>query len=339
MRPLTVSDSTCHKPFPCSIQIEQYDDINGTHSMPELIPVVSSQPINTPSDPPLPTPDPAVVQPSEDGTEEKMDTSESTTKSPIAESNPCAPVPESNPCAPVPESNPCVPVPESDSNAPVPESDSNAPVPVSDSSNKEIKFLLTSKTDSPKTSNESSPFKDDDDSTKENGAASPEDPPKLAVIVDPPEKSSHLPASHTQRFMFNIADGGFTDIHNIWGEEKTKGFSPSVWGRRHDYWLLKGVTTYPHHLCCMYSTVYDSVCKCMQLPFCTHIPVHVHHHQLDFVSLTIVSLGYCRWTEICNDVRFVLLNKPFPEAPLDKSMPDFKAKFLLKKFKVSALWI
>lgn len=209
--------------------------------MPELIPVVSAQPTNPPSDPPAPT----VVQPSEGGTEEKMDTSESTTKTPIAESDPCVPKMDTS------ESTTKTPIAESDPFVPVPESDSNTPVPESDSSNKAIKLLLTSKTDSsPKTSKESSPSKGDDDSTKENGTESPEDPPKPAVIVGPPEKSGHLPISHTQKFMFNIADGGFTDIHNIWGEEKTKGFSPSVWGRRHDYWLLKGVTTYPHYLCC-----------------------------------------------------------------------------------------
>ena len=43
------------------------------------------------------------------------------------------------------------------------------------------------------------------------------------------------------RFMFNIADGGFTELHALWSSEKTKGFSPKTWGRRHDYWLLKGV--------------------------------------------------------------------------------------------------
>lgn len=47
------------------------------------------------------------------------------------------------------------------------------------------------------------------------------------------------------RFMFNIADGGFTELHSLWADEKTKGFSETVWGRRHDYWLLKGIVTYP----------------------------------------------------------------------------------------------
>lgn len=48
-----------------------------------------------------------------------------------------------------------------------------------------------------------------------------------------------------QQFMFNIADGGFTELHTLWAAEKTKGYNPHVWGRRHDYWLLKGVVEYP----------------------------------------------------------------------------------------------
>lgn len=50
-------------------------------------------------------------------------------------------------------------------------------------------------------------------------------------------------------FMFNIADGGFTDLHNMWAVEKKEGFSPKKWGRHHDYWLLKGLVVYPSHYC------------------------------------------------------------------------------------------
>lgn len=46
-------------------------------------------------------------------------------------------------------------------------------------------------------------------------------------------------------FMFNIADGGFTDLHSYWTEEKNTKFNPCVWQRRHDYWLLKGIMVYP----------------------------------------------------------------------------------------------
>uniref|UniRef100_A0A673BB27 Chromodomain helicase DNA binding protein 4a n=1 Tax=Sphaeramia orbicularis TaxID=375764 RepID=A0A673BB27_9TELE len=48
-----------------------------------------------------------------------------------------------------------------------------------------------------------------------------------------------------QRFMFNIADGGFTELHSLWQNEERaatvtkKTFE--IWHRRHDYWLLAGI--------------------------------------------------------------------------------------------------
>lgn len=70
-------------------------------------------------------------------------------------------------------------------------------------------------------------------SSKQGGGSKPaEAPPKLATNGVP-------------RFMFNIADGGFTELHSLWADEKTKGFIETVWGRHHDYWLLKGIVTYP----------------------------------------------------------------------------------------------
>ena len=78
---------------------------------------------------------------------------------------------------------------------------------------------------------------------------------KTSVIVYTPGKQSEekttdgvvaaIKPAENQRFMFNIADGGFTDLHTFWAEEKTKGFSHTIWGRHHDYWLLKGLVTYP----------------------------------------------------------------------------------------------
>lgn len=73
-------------------------------------------------------------------------------------------------------------------------------------------------------------------SSKQAGGAKPAEappPPKAAATIGVP------------RFMFNIADGGFTELHSLWAEEKTKGFVETVWGRHHDYWLLKGIVTYP----------------------------------------------------------------------------------------------
>ena len=51
-----------------------------------------------------------------------------------------------------------------------------------------------------------------------------------------------------QKFMFNIADGGFTELHTLWQNEQRAlmpGREAEVWHRRHDYWLLAGIVTYP----------------------------------------------------------------------------------------------
>ncbi|XP_068699252.1 chromodomain-helicase-DNA-binding protein 4-like isoform X3 [Montipora foliosa] len=46
-----------------------------------------------------------------------------------------------------------------------------------------------------------------------------------------------------RRFIFNIADGGFTELHTLWEvEEKRK--CDDIWWRCHDYWLLAGVVTH-----------------------------------------------------------------------------------------------
>lgn len=48
-------------------------------------------------------------------------------------------------------------------------------------------------------------------------------------------------------FKFNIADGGFTELHTLWFNEE-KAAVPNneyeIWHRRHDYWLLCGIVTY-----------------------------------------------------------------------------------------------
>ncbi|XP_030636033.1 chromodomain-helicase-DNA-binding protein 3 [Chanos chanos] len=50
------------------------------------------------------------------------------------------------------------------------------------------------------------------------------------------------------RFMFNIADGGFTELHTLWQNEERAAISSGkmneIWHRRHDYWLLAGIV---HH--------------------------------------------------------------------------------------------
>ena len=59
------------------------------------------------------------------------------------------------------------------------------------------------------------------------------------------------------KFMFNIADGGFTELHILWADEKAHGFEHKVWGRHHDYWLLSALVTYPiFNISC-----YLSICR------------------------------------------------------------------------------
>lgn len=50
-------------------------------------------------------------------------------------------------------------------------------------------------------------------------------------------------------FMFNIADGGFTELHTIWLNEQralSAGKEHEIWHRKHDYWLLAGVVIHGH---------------------------------------------------------------------------------------------
>ena len=46
------------------------------------------------------------------------------------------------------------------------------------------------------------------------------------------------------KFMFNIADGGFTELHVLWEAEEKRKYD-NIWWRYHDYWLLCGVVVYP----------------------------------------------------------------------------------------------
>lgn len=79
--------------------------------------------------------------------------------------------------------------------------------------------------------------------------------PEVAAATVKQEKSTEKSAvsgkaggalGDQRRFMFNIADGGFTELHTLWEvEEKRK--CDDIWWRCHDYWLLAGVVTYPYY--------------------------------------------------------------------------------------------
>ena len=50
-----------------------------------------------------------------------------------------------------------------------------------------------------------------------------------------------------KKFMVNMADGGFTELHSVWQTEHRavqQGNEYEMWHRRHDYWLLSGIVAH-----------------------------------------------------------------------------------------------
>ncbi|XP_019109577.1 chromodomain-helicase-DNA-binding protein 4 isoform X2 [Larimichthys crocea] len=75
------------------------------------------------------------------------------------------------------------------------------------------------------------------DSSKESGASA-------AAAAATPTALEEKKKTKT-RFMFNIADGGFTELHSLWQNEERAATvtkkTNEIWHRRHDYWLLAGI--------------------------------------------------------------------------------------------------
>ncbi|KAL5015034.1 hypothetical protein ScPMuIL_009304 [Solemya velum] len=100
------------------------------------------------------------------------------------------------------------------------------------------------KEDGPK-ENEESEKKDSDKEEKKEVKADekPEEKEVKRERTDEEKKKEET----NQKFMFNIADGGFTELHTLWQNEQralVNGREHEVWHRRHDYWLLAGIVTY-----------------------------------------------------------------------------------------------
>uniref|UniRef100_A0A8D3BYJ2 DNA helicase n=1 Tax=Scophthalmus maximus TaxID=52904 RepID=A0A8D3BYJ2_SCOMX len=81
-----------------------------------------------------------------------------------------------------------------------------------------------------------------DESGKLQNGENTKDSATAAPVVNVSEEKKK---ATKQRFMFNIADGGFTELHSLWQNEERaatvtkKTFE--IWHRRHDYWLLAGI--------------------------------------------------------------------------------------------------
>uniref|UniRef100_A0A668AHZ6 Chromodomain helicase DNA binding protein 4a n=1 Tax=Myripristis murdjan TaxID=586833 RepID=A0A668AHZ6_9TELE len=99
------------------------------------------------------------------------------------------------------------------------------------------------------------------------------------------------------RFMFNIADGGFTELHSLWQNEERAATvtkkTNEIWHRRHDYWLLAGI-----------------------------------------IQRFVIKHGYARWQDIQNDVKYAILNEPFKGEMNRGNFLEIKNKFLARRFKL-----
>ncbi|KAK7886895.1 hypothetical protein WMY93_026516 [Mugilogobius chulae] len=109
---------------------------------------------------------------------------------------------------------------------------------------KEEKMDTSSSTDDKKEQKEEKDVPKSDDSEKlQNGENTKDGVSSAASALL--NISEEKKKATKQRFMFNIADGGFTELHSLWQNEERaatvtkKTFE--IWHRRHDYWLLAGI--------------------------------------------------------------------------------------------------
>ncbi|WKX97540.1 hypothetical protein Q1695_013309 [Nippostrongylus brasiliensis] len=77
--------------------------------------------------------------------------------------------------------------------------------------------------------------------------SAPESKEESSAAPAPDEENESSKKSGRPSFKFNMADGGFTELHTLWvNEEKAAvpGNEYEIWHRRHDYWLLAGIVQY-----------------------------------------------------------------------------------------------
>merc|ERR1712223_30447 len=105
------------------------------------------------------------------------------------------------------------------------------------------------KEDADKPKDNSKDSKDQKDEKKEsNGKNETKDDDKEnKVDNNSTSKKEEEEDRQPPKFMFNIADGGFTELHTLWQNEEraaVPGREYEIWHRRHDYWLLAGIVTH-----------------------------------------------------------------------------------------------
>ncbi|KTF93943.1 hypothetical protein cypCar_00021028, partial [Cyprinus carpio] len=268
-------------------KVQEFEHVNGKFSTPDLIPVglelkkltesVSSDPSTPVPASPVPT-QPSTPVPSEktesvSGSQEDKEITEPESTKSLDPEQPVMPEPSSAPEKtnegeePKSESPEGKGIEESEKNdTPLvhsePSSNQAQPPnkPSEQSANQTPLDCGKEKETSPERGeNKPSPSKIDDKEQKPVSAAIPDD----LKSEDPPENQLNgekdtrddVDESHRDdknsvktRFMFNIADGGFTELHTLWQNEERAAVSSGkmydIWHRRHDYWLLAGIVTH-----------------------------------------------------------------------------------------------
>ncbi|XP_078123315.1 chromodomain-helicase-DNA-binding protein 4a isoform X6 [Sander vitreus] len=92
---------------------------------------------------------------------------------------------------------------------------------------------------------EKEPLKPEEATKLQNGDSSKESGASAAAATAAAGAASEEKKKAKTRFMFNIADGGFTELHSLWQNEERAATvtkkTNEIWHRRHDYWLLAGI--------------------------------------------------------------------------------------------------
>ncbi|XP_053548822.1 chromodomain-helicase-DNA-binding protein 4 isoform X2 [Bombina bombina] len=223
-------------------KVQEFEHVNGRWSMPELAETEESKKASQTDSPSPKTPTPSTPGDTQPNTpapqatnddavknEELVPKEENTEGDVKAVTKEVKAVTETSQAA-APVSEPRSPVPQADEKPTEPESQEKPPAPEP----METDQKEPEKTDEVITVEDK---KDDvQEVTLQNGEATKEPPEEKKRVVVPASK---------QRFMFNIADGGFTELHSLWQNEERAATvtkkTYEIWHRRHDYWLLSGI--------------------------------------------------------------------------------------------------